>query len=261
MIKLMKYELLRRKQLLIGALLAILVLEGITVYAIYQGGNWNVLAILLTFLLVIGTMLLPILNTVTKLYADFKQKQGYMLFLTPQSGYKILWTKTIYGAIEILAAILLVAGCLFLSGFAVDHFQGNAVSSMLASMQQEMGPISLGSAGFVYVLLIFLQMLAQLSIAMLAVTVSRSIMPATNYGWLIALLMYFAFVIGVNIVNGVLLLAFGLGGDIIQIAQNNIADIGGMIAKYLTVGAVTYLLWFVGCTVLSGRLVNKNVDL
>lgn len=247
--------------MLIGALLAILVLEGITVYAIYQGGNWNVLAILLTFLLAIGTMLLPILNTVTKLYADFKQKQGYMLFLTPQSGYKILWAKTIYGAIEILAAILLVTGCLFLSGFAVDQFQQGSATGLLASIQKQMSNISLNTIGVVYALLIFLQMLAQLSIAMLAVTVSRSIMPATNYGWLIALLMYFAFVIGVNLVNSILLLAFGLAGDIIQIAQNNIADIGSIIAKYLTVGAVTYLLWFVGCTVLSGRLVNKNVDL
>jgi hypothetical protein len=261
MMKLMKYELLRRKQLLIGALLAILVLEGITVYAIYRGGNWNVLATILTFLLVIGTMLLPILNTVTKLYADYKQKQGYMLFLTPQSGYKILWSKTLYGAIEILAAIALVAGCLFLSGYAANQFQDNSISNMLMSMQNEMGNLSLNSFGFIYVLLILLQLLAQLSIAMLAVTVSRSIMPATNYGWLIALLMYFAFVIGVNLVDSVLLLAFGLAGDIMNIVKSGIENVGSMIAKYLTIGVVTYVAWFVGCTALAGRLASKNVDL
>lgn len=261
MMKLKKYELLRRKPLLLGALLAILVLEGITVYAIYRGGNWNVLAIIMTFLTVIGALLLPILNTVTKLYADYKQKQGYMLFLTPQSGYKILWAKTIYGAIETLVAILLVLGCLFLSGSAADYFQDGAISNMLASMQQEMGLMSISTAWIVFVLLIALQMLAQLSIAVLAVTVSRSIMPATNYGWLIALLMYFAFAIGVNIVNGVLLLAFGLAGDIMDTMHSGTMDFSYMIAKYLAVGAATYIAWFLGCTMLSGRLASKNVDL
>lgn len=261
MMKLMKYELQRRKPLMLGALLAILVLEGITVYAIYSGGNWNVLAIILTFLMVIGALLLPILNTVTKLYADFKQKQGYMLFLTPQSGYKIIWAKTIYGAIETLVAILLIIGCLFLSGSAADYFQDGAVSHMLASMQQELGLLSLGTAGIVYVLLIALQMLAQLSIAVLAVTVSRSIMPATNYGWLIALLMYFAFAVGVNIVNGILLLTAGLAGDMTNIIQSGIINAHTMIAKYFVIGAVTYTAWFAGCTMLSGRLTSKNVDL
>jgi hypothetical protein len=154
-----------------------------------------------------------------------------------------------------------VIGCLFLSGSAADHFQSNAISSMLASMQQEMGPISLGTAGFVYVLLIVLQMLAQLSVATLAVTVGRSIMPAANYGWLIALLMYFAFAVGVNIVNGVLLLAFGLAGDIMNIIQSGIESAGSMIAKYFAIGAVTYTAWFAGCTMLSGRLASRNVDL
>lgn len=261
MMKLMKYELLRRKQLLLGALLTILVIEGITVYAIYRGGNWNVLAIVLTFLMAIGALLLPILNSVTKLYADFKQKQGYMLFLTPQSGYKILWAKMLHGTIEILAAIALVVGCLFLSGYAADQFQDGVISNMLASMQQEMSSLSIGIAGVVYVLLIALQMLAQLSIAMLAVTVSRSIMPATNYSWLIALLMYFAFAIGVNLVNGILLLAFGLIGDITSSIQSGVTNAGSMITKYFIIGAVTYTAWFAGCTMLSGRLASKNVDL
>ncbi len=261
MMKLMKYELLRRKQLLLGALLTILLIEGITVYAIYRGGNWNVLAIILTFLMAIGALLLPIFNSVTKLYADFKQKQGYMLFLTPQSGYKILWAKMLHGTVEILAALALVAGCLFLSGFAANQFQDGVISHMLASMQQEMSSLSIGTAGFVYVLLIVLQMLAQLSIAMLAVTVSRSIMPATNYSWLIALLMYFAFAVGVNLVDSLLLLAFGLAGDIMNIVKIGIENIGGMIAKYLTIGVVAYVAWFIGCTALAGRLASKNVDL
>ena len=44
MMKLMKYELLRRKQLLIGAALSIVFLEGVALLGLFLGGGWNALA-------------------------------------------------------------------------------------------------------------------------------------------------------------------------------------------------------------------------
>jgi hypothetical protein len=242
-------------------LLTILLAEGITFYALYRGGSWNLLAIILTIVLVVGAMLLPILNTVTKLYADFKQKQGYMLFLTPQNGYRIIWAKTIYGAIETLVAFALVAGCLMLSGFAADQFQHGVLTELLRGMQQELGNDALSDLLPIFALIAVLQMIAQLSIAMLAVTVSRAFMSTNSYGWLIALLMYIAFAIGVNMVNSLLLLIFGFAGDIMQMISNNAMNIGGFLVKYFAIGSIAYIAWFVGCTMLSGCLVKRGVDL
>ncbi len=261
MIKLMKYEFLRRRPLLLGALLTLFVFEGIIIFSIFQGGGWNGLAVVLTFLIAIGALLLPLLNTVTKLYADLKHKQGYMLFLTPQSGNRIILSKTLYGAIETLVAVALVTGCLVLSGHTVEQLYPGTVTGILSSMQHELGIVSINSLTTVYVLLIALQLIAQMSIAVLAVTFSRVIMRAANYGWLVALLMYFVFAVGVNVVNGILLLAFGLAGDIISLISASSSQIGGILGKYFLIGAFTYAAWFVGCTALSGRLASKNVDL
>ncbi len=262
MIKLMKYEFLRRKPLLLGALLSIIILEGITIFTIFQIPLFNGLTVMLTLLLVIGALLLPLLNTVTKLYSDLKHKQGYMLFLTPQSGNKIILAKTLYGAVETLVSAALVAGCLTLSAhFANQAYPYDAVTEILNSIQHELGMTSLDSVFAVYALLIMFQLIAQMSIAVLAVTFSRVILRATNYGWLVALLMYFVFSLGVNIVNGILLLAFGLAGDIISLIPADATQLGGIFSKYFLIGAFTYGAWFVGCTALSGRLASKNVDL
>lgn len=262
MIKLMKYEFLRRKPLLLGALVSAAAVQGGIVYAVYRGGGWNTLAAVLTVLLSVALLLLPLLNAVTKLYADLKHRTGYMLFLTPAGGSRILFAKMGYAAAETLAAAALLCGCLALSGFALDGFQNGAASAMLASLQQQLGALPLGGVAAAYVLLVVLQMLAQLSIAMLAVTVSRCVLPATGCGWLIALLMYFAFALGINIIDSLLLLAFGFVGDILYLAsQYPVANLSAFAVKYLILAAVLYAAWIAGCTAFSGRLTDRRVDL
>ena len=260
MMKLLKYELMRRRSLLPGAVIAILLVEGVALYGIYRGGGWNTLAIVMTILLAVGGLLLPILDTVTKLYADYKHKQGYMLFLTPQGGSRILWAKAVFGAVEIVAAVALICGCLVLSGAALDKFQAGGLSAIQYTVQQELGVDSLGSMLLVYAGLIILQMLAQMAIAMLAVTVSRAMVRGSGYNWLIALAMYFALAIGVNFVDSIVLIAFGFIGDVTRLA-GDAASVGGMLAKYFGISAVVYGIWFAVCTAMSGRVAARRVDL
>ena len=261
MIKLMKYEFLRRKHLLLGALLSIIALEGIAVFTIFQIPYFNGLTAMLTLIIVIGALLLPLLNTVTKLYSDLRHKQGYMLFLTPQSANKIILAKTLYGTVETVISVALAAGCLTLSAYFANQVYPGSVTEILSSIQHELGLASLDGAFAVYALLIVMQLIAQMAIAVLAVTFSRAILRATDYGWLVALLMYFAFGVGVNIVNGLLLVAFGLIGDIGRLIPTDVTQLGGLFSKYFLIGAVTYAAWFIGCTAVSGRLASKHVDL
>ncbi len=255
MMKLMKYELLRRKSLLIGGVLAILIIEGATLFSLYKGGNWDILAIFLTILLVVGGLLGTFLDAVIRLYSDFKQKHGYMLFMTPQSGYRIIWCKTLFAVLEMITAGLIIAGCLALSSIAVDHFHSGMASRFFATMSIE----NVTLLGFIALAL--LQLMAQLAIALLAVTVSRTMMQGNSYNWLVALLMYFALAIVVNLVNGGLLLAFGVVGDILQLTSDASLLAGKLLAKYVAIGAGTYAVWFVGCTLLSGRLASRSIDL
>jgi len=258
MSKLLKYELLRRKQLLIGMALSMLFAEGVALFGVYNGGagngnGWYILAILMSSLLVIGGMVLAFLDAVTKLYSDFKQKHGYMLFMTPQSGYKVIWAKTIFGVLEIIAVGLVTAACLIVTCTIADNLCGGEISKLLAMIPFNAG-FFIGCAG-----LGLFQLMAQLSIAMLAVTVSRALTRSSS--WLIALLMYFGLAMVVNMADSALLVAFGVVGDIMRVANNKAFVDTALFAKYFIIGAVTYSVWFVGCTTLSGRLVNRGIDL
>lgn len=264
MIKLMKYELARRKNLLIGAAISALFVEGIVLLGIYLGSGralqegldgWNILAVTMTVLLVVGGCVLTFLDVVVKLFSDFKQKHGYMIFMTPQSGYRVIWAKTIFAILEMLAAGIVIAGCLALSGTIADNLYGGAISKFFSSVKFGTGFIA-GSVG-----LGLFQIMAELSIAFLAVTVSRAIMRSGNYNWLIALVMYFALVMVVNLIDGMLLVTFGVIGDIMSITNDTVLFNSGLFTKYFIIGAVTYFAWFVGCTQLSGRLVNRGIDL
>lgn len=269
MMKLMKYELLRRKQMFIGAALTILFVEGVTLLGIYLGGGWigtgadgwngwNVLAVVMTALLVVGVFVLTFLDAVTRLYSDYKQKHGYMLFMTPQSGYRIIWAKTIFAVLEVIAAGIVVAGCLALSCMALEQVYG-AVTKFFADPPADINIIvSVGTSGIIAALL---QIMAQLSIAILAVTVSRAMTRSNNYNWLIALVMYFALALIVNFADGALLVAFGVIQDIKLVDHGAPFFENGMYAKYIIIGAATYLVWFTGCTLLSGRLLKRGIDL
>ena len=105
MLRLLKYEL--RK-----TLLSKLVLLGITFFAevVFLIGLWgkkdNTLAIgavLLFLIATSGIALMGILSLIT-LHKDMNTKQGYMLFMTPNSCYKILGAKVLECGISILIA-------------------------------------------------------------------------------------------------------------------------------------------------------------
>ena len=190
-----------------------------------------------------------------KLYSDFKHKHGYMIFMTPQNGYRIIWAKMLYAILQMLAMGIVIAGCMALTAAVADSLHDGIIRTFFAALRIGTGTI-LGMGG-----LGLLQILAQLSIAVLAVTVSRSMMQSSSYNWLIALLMYFALALVVNLVDGALLLAFGITGDVMQLSSDAVVFGSQLMTKYYLIGAVTYSAWFVGCTTLSGRLVNRGIDL
>lgn len=111
MFRLLKYEL--RK-----TLLAKLILLAVTfaAQAVFMFGYWGknndalVIGALLLFLIASnGIVLMGILSVIT-LHRDMNTRQGYMLFMTPNSCYRILGAKVIECGISIL-----IAGAFFLA--------------------------------------------------------------------------------------------------------------------------------------------------
>lgn len=111
MLRLLKYEL--RKTLFSKLVLLCITVIAEAIFLIGLWGNKeNTLAlgaVLLFFTAISGIALMGILSLVT-LHKDMNTKQGYMLFMTPNSCYKILGAKVIECSIS-----LLIAGVFYLA--------------------------------------------------------------------------------------------------------------------------------------------------
>lgn len=109
LMKLMKYELIRRKNSLAVFFGTLLTLEVVSLIAINRGGKWIVLFIGLMFFVIIGASLFVVYDNIKLLSDDLNNTSGYMLFMTPNHGYNITAAKMIIGFIEVTVTFLLVA--------------------------------------------------------------------------------------------------------------------------------------------------------
>ena len=105
MLRLLKYEL--RKTLSTKMILLAVTFVAEAVFLIgFWGKKDDTLAIgavLLFFIAIIGVGLMGILSLVT-LHRDMNTRQGYMLFMTPNSCYRILGAKVLECGLSILLA-------------------------------------------------------------------------------------------------------------------------------------------------------------
>lgn len=124
MLKLIKYEFLKAKNLLIIALATLGVIEAMFLLGyVFQDGTllgWGGgLFLLLPFL---GLLALLIFS-IRIFSSDIKNKQGYMLFLTPKSAYQIVGSKILLSLGVLLGGVLLY---IVLAGINISIFTENS---------------------------------------------------------------------------------------------------------------------------------------
>lgn len=101
MISLIKYEFIRKYKLVSMILITILALN-LLLLTKGAGGSMLFLVVSLSALFVFY------LVDIIKMYSDdLNKKTGYMLFMTPNSGYKIIWAKLLAAIIEGAGLVLI----------------------------------------------------------------------------------------------------------------------------------------------------------
>ena len=140
MMKRLKYE--GRKTRFVKLILLVIaaLLEGAFLYAFYAE-KWDTMAVitlLLTITAFSGIVLVGIQSLVT-LHRDMNTKQGYMLFMTPNSTYKILGAKVAECGLTllVLGAVGLGLGAL---DFSMVEKEVQFVSSLLKSFNPDLVP-------------------------------------------------------------------------------------------------------------------------
>ena len=202
MIKLLKYEFRKTlfpKLVLLGltALAEIIYLVG------YFGHKENTMAVgvaFLTMLALVGIALMGIMSLVN-LHRDMNTKQSYMLFMTPNSCYRILGAKVL----ECGASLLLAGGFFFLLGlFDLDLlFRREGIgrvwevfSQMLQSMDSRLEITAPNVLAVVCYMIC--SWLCTVTTAYLADVISSSLLNGKKGNLIITFLLFLALSYGIN---------------------------------------------------------------
>lgn len=129
MLKLMKYEL--RKQAF--SKLIILIIAGLGEIMFFTGfvldkENTMGLAIGLLIMFTFGALFFIAFESILTYYNDLRQKQSYMLFLTPSSSYSIVGAKVISSGVQVI-----LSGIAFALIFVID---ASALLAKYSSLQE-----------------------------------------------------------------------------------------------------------------------------
>ena len=265
MLNLMKYELFRRKRLLITSLIIFLFLElGIWLGMVLKG-NWYIMSITFLMILFVGGLAFPFIDAVVNYFSDFKSKNGYMLFLTPSSGYKIVGAKVVLLAVELLIMGALIFAALRLDFEVLKTSYPDVINTitgeMFAPLTEALGLEKITFWTLSPILLVgFMQYVTNVLIALFAITIAKTLLSSKDFNWLLALVFYFAVYTLVQLLNFAVLAAFGVVGEIINLAAVQSSDIPN-VKRYLMAGLGLYAVLIAALLPLSGLLLNKRTDL
>ena len=121
MLNLIKYELIKKYKLFS---IAILFSLGLNVYLITTGAGGSIAFI--AFFPVIAAILYIV--DVIRMYSDdLNKRSGYMLFMTPNSGYKIVISKLVTSVIEGFAILLIYFIFILINGVNIVISSGSEI--------------------------------------------------------------------------------------------------------------------------------------
>ena len=265
MLNLLKYELKKRKSTLIVGAIALIALEALTLYNLSK--DKVILAMILSVLMVVGAVLIAFLDTAVQYFNDFKKAQGTLLFLTPNKGSKIVGSKMIFGALELLAGMVIVVLSIYVSNrYAVSMGYegiGPQITSVIAELELSFGAGSTWWIATGFLIIVFLQYASSQSVAILSVTLGRTILSRSSYNWLWAVIIFIGTSFAIQTVNSVILLSIGLGDGWLQeiMMNGDVVNSTLDVTKFLIIGAIEYAAWIAVAFFASSIMLNKKIDI
>lgn len=141
MVKLLKYELIRSKNVLLITLVTMLGIEALFLLGFFFDIE-SLLGTSVTLLVFagLGGFLAFLIYAVSRFYTDLKNKHGYMLFLTPRNSYQIVGSKVINSFLVMLVGVVLYIGMVVLDiSLAVEAAEdSNLLVLMFESLTGEL---------------------------------------------------------------------------------------------------------------------------
>jgi len=260
MLKLMKYEIIKKYRELLIALSLFGILEVITLVLLLKKNEYTAGGVGLYSVIGVILFIFILVDNIKMYTGDLKNKSGYMLFLTPNSGYKILGSKLIIAFLENVV------------GFIIYFFVGIINLDIVLRIMEEQGLVDLlnsmninieyTGADIASVFVIGIVFLCGWVVFILSIylsaTIYKSLLSNVKHGGLITFVIFL-------LVNKILEVIYKLFGkitmsvnyfdniDITENFSNVLFFVGPWAILLLIVGAILYFI--------TAYLLDKKVNL
>ncbi|MBC7960204.1 MAG: hypothetical protein H7X94_10085 [Vallitaleaceae bacterium] len=268
MLKLLKYEFYRKLKMFIIAASILVFAEGVVLFGIFKGGGWTILSFLTTFFMISGVVLFVFIDSIRTYSSDLNQKEGYSLFLTPTSGYKIIGSKAIMSFLELLVFVTIVFAMMVLNFEVTKFMYKDVVQSILDPMFEALKTVYTIPNLFEIIMIVLVyvfEWFAVIMIAILSMTLRKTILANSKLGWLISLVFFVVLYSTMETITMFVLAPFGFYREIIDLIQTSTqfapSQFTFNIFKYVGVAACMYPLYLGILFYFSGKLLNQRVDL
>lgn len=252
MLNLIKYEFIKKRKVFGIAAISAIILNLIINYKYGEAG----IAIYLG-LITIAMFILYIVDVISMYSKDLNNKSGYMVFMTPNSGYSILGSKVITAILEGIIMLIFYILLIFLSFlvlFGFDAFMNTDFINFDVSFGFTIGHLIIS---LILILLLCVQFILTIYTA---ITIRKSLLANVKFKGLYSFIIF----IGLNYVITKL---HTLLDKIPFMSDTNISIKPDMIInskEFLVAILPTALIVAVICTILtliSGYLLEKKINL
>ncbi len=269
MINLMKYEFLKQKhsKLILGGFL--LAFELVFLLGMLMGSE-SMIA-LAAFALAVTSMVgfvLVAVEAIFTYYRDLTEKQGYMVFMTPNSEYTILGSKLLTNILTILVWTLLILLLAFADLTILSAYYGEVETMLYVIRQFSMGLFGIDVSWTSAVYSMFYMVLEWINTvitAFLAITLAITVLRGRKWGGLISFLLFLGLNYCSNLVIRILQSLLGTAvSDSVSFSIEASSEGVSTAVSGLPDTGITFVVTLVFAIVffmISGTLLRKKLSL
>lgn len=266
MLKLIKYEFIKKSKLLLILLISA-ILANIGLVLAY---GTEVILIFLSVAPVI-LVVLYLFELIMTYSEDLNKKTGYMLFMTPNSGYKILGSKLITIFLEgiLLLTSYFIFSVVNLSVMAYKKagdfsFIGDAMREIVDAFNKLLSGtlgINIGDLGLIFILLLTVSIIFVLTVYT-AITIRKSIFSNAKFGGVLSFVIFVILNIIYFQMSNLLGDIFNFNSITIQIgASVTVSHPSAYMFKIFTVLIIFNCITASILMLCSGYLIEKKINL
>lgn len=256
MLNLIKYEFVKKYKLILITLISSVVLD---LYLFTKGMEGSSI-----FLVLFPTVMsILYMVDVIKMYGDdINKKSGYMLFMTPNSGYKIIVSKLITAVIEGFAILLIFFIFILINGSYINYLSGaninfNDIVYMVNRLMTGSLGINLGHM-LIFSLTGLLMLISFFTTVYTAMTIRKSIFSEMRFGSVLSFLIFLLINWGISTLSsGILNSLSNTYNSFIFSAMPTASEMFHML---LPINAL-FIAQSVILTLCSGYLLEKKINL